>query len=132
LSSQRRCRERDGEFTHPRIEAGKFETPAVDRDERAELTVGIGGIWSRRAGRFELCRALTLAKAAPPHKVGRVVLASADWMLFLESVIAIKNGASWSNAGGGRTYDAIEGYDLRVGFIAAGAFHLGARIEQRW
>jgi hypothetical protein len=95
------CRERDGRVTHPRIEAGKFETPAIDRDERAELTIGIGGIWSRRAGRFELCRALALAKAAPPYKVGRVVLASADWMLFLDQSSRLGMGHLGEMRGGG-------------------------------
>jgi len=87
----------------PRIEADKFQTPTVDSDEGGELKlfVRIGGVWSWWARRFELCGAFTLAKTAFPDKVGSVVLPSVDVVLL----------------------DAIQGHDLRVGFIATGAFH---------
>jgi hypothetical protein len=68
----------NGRATYPRIEASKFKTPTLDDDEGAELSIGFGGVWLWRAGRFELRRALALALAALPNEVGSAVFAMAD------------------------------------------------------
>ena len=69
--------------TDPRIEAGKLKASAVDRNEGAELSVGIGriGLWC--AGCVEFGRALALAMAAFPNEVGSATLASIDFVLVL-------------------------------------------------
>jgi hypothetical protein len=64
--------------------------------------------------------------AAPPNEVGGAVFATAKGALLLYDElrqIMIRNGASHV-VNRGHTYNAIEGYDLRVGFITASAFHL--------
>jgi hypothetical protein len=64
--------------------------------------------------------------AALPDEVGGAVLATAEAALLLDgglSQIMIRNGAS-NLVNWGHTYKAIEGYDLRVNFIATSAFHL--------
>jgi len=73
-----------GRATYPGIETGEFKTPTLDGDEGAELTIGLGGVWLRRAGRFKLCRALALAMAALPNEVGSAVFAMADLVLLLD------------------------------------------------
>jgi hypothetical protein len=87
----------NGRVTYPRIEASEFETPTLDGDKRAELSVGFGRVWSRHAGRLKLCRALALAMAALPNEVGSVVLAMVDLVRFLDdesSPVMIRNGES--------------------------------------
>ena len=73
--------------TDPRIEADKFKTPAVECDEGGELSVGIDRVWPWYDGRVKLGGALALAVAASPNKVGGVVLASTELMLFLDELI---------------------------------------------
>ena len=71
--------------TYPtRIEASKFKTSTLDSDEGAELSIGIGGVWLRRAGRFKLCRALALAMATLPNEVGSAVFAMANLVHLLD------------------------------------------------
>jgi hypothetical protein len=77
--------------THTGIETGKFKTPTVDRDEVGKLSVGVGGVWPRWAGRFELCRALALAKAAFPNEVSGVVLSGADLMPVLDELTPVND-----------------------------------------
>ncbi len=87
----------NGRATYPRIEASEFETPTLDGDEGAELSVGFSRVWSRHAGRLKLCRALALAMAAPPNEVGSAVLAMVDVVPFLDdesSPVMIRNGES--------------------------------------
>ena len=78
----------NGRTTYPRIEASKFKTPTLDGDEGAELSIGFGGVWLRRAGRFKLCRALALAMAARPNEVGSAVFAMADLVHLLDDELS--------------------------------------------
>jgi hypothetical protein len=83
----------NGWTTYPRIEASKFKTPTLDRDEGAELSIGFGGVWLRRAGRFKLRRAFALAIAARPDEVGTAVFAVADLALLLDDELSqIRSG----------------------------------------
>ena len=61
--------------------------------------------------------------AALPNEVGSAVLATAEMVLLLDDELSqfmVKYDVSHL----ANTYDAIDGHDLRVGFIAAGAFQL--------
>jgi hypothetical protein len=78
----------DGRATYPRIEASKFKTPTLDGDEGAELSIGFGGVWLRRAGRFKLGRALALAMAARPSEVDSAVSAMADLVHLLDDELS--------------------------------------------
>ena len=86
----------NGGATYSRIEANEFKAPALDDDEGGKLFVGIGEIWLRRAGRFEICRTFTLAIATLPNEVG-AVLATAELALVLDDEwpqSMIRNGTS--------------------------------------